>query len=137
MSDEKKVIYFCPNCGKTYSGDPGNEMACKSCKSWLQQTNVPVLQWREYTDDKKAEMKKAWKKKDDYLSDEIFTGDEVSMNSEQSMLRQVIREMRAANSRLDTLAHDLHFIYTLVLIQFILGLILGIYFGISLAGLMF
>lgn len=53
----EKVVYFCPNCGKTVSRLKGNKDNCSNCNGKMIQTPIDVEEWKALTDDKKESIK--------------------------------------------------------------------------------
>lgn len=53
----EKVVYYCPNCGKTVSRLKGNKDNCSNCNGKMIQTPIDVEEWKALTDDKKESIK--------------------------------------------------------------------------------
>lgn len=53
----EKVVYYCPNCGKTVSRLKGNKDNCSNCNGKMIQTLIDVEEWKALTDDKKESIK--------------------------------------------------------------------------------
>lgn len=53
----EKVVYYCPNCGKTVSRLKGNKDNCSNCNGKMIQTPIDVEEWKSLTDDKKESIK--------------------------------------------------------------------------------
>lgn len=53
----EKVVYYCPNCGKTVSRLKGNKDNCSNCNGKMIQTPINVEEWKALTDDKKESIK--------------------------------------------------------------------------------
>ncbi len=53
----EKVVYYCPNCGKTVSRLKGNKDNCSNCNGKMVQTPIDVEEWKALTDDKKESIK--------------------------------------------------------------------------------
>ena len=53
----EKVVYYCPNCGKTVSRLKGNKDNCSNCNGKMVQTPIDVEKWKELSDDEKAKIK--------------------------------------------------------------------------------
>lgn len=53
----EKVVYYCPNCGKTVSRLKGNKDNCSNCNGKMIQTPIDVEEWKTLTDDKKESIK--------------------------------------------------------------------------------
>ncbi len=53
----EKVVYYCPNCGKTVSRLKGNKDNCSNCNEKMVQTPIDVEEWKALTDDKKESIK--------------------------------------------------------------------------------
>lgn len=54
----EKVVYYCPNCGKTVSRLKGNKDNCSNCNGKMIQTPIDVEEWKALTDDKKESIKR-------------------------------------------------------------------------------
>ena len=54
-------IYYCPQCGKTFSGvsDKKNDN-CPNCNRLLLETSILRDDWQNYSDDKKEQLKRAF-----------------------------------------------------------------------------
>lgn len=53
----EKVVYYCPNCGKTVSRLKGNKDNCSNYNGKMVQTPIDVEKWKELSDDEKAKIK--------------------------------------------------------------------------------
>ena len=53
----EKVVYYCPNCGKTVSRLKGNKDNCSNCNGKMIQTPIDVEELKALTDDKKESIK--------------------------------------------------------------------------------
>jgi uncharacterized protein YbjQ (UPF0145 family)/DNA-directed RNA polymerase subunit RPC12/RpoP len=53
----EKVVYYCPNCGKTVSRLKGNKDNCSNCNGKMIQTPIDVEEWKALTDEKKESIK--------------------------------------------------------------------------------
>lgn len=53
----EKVVYYCPNCGKTVSRLKGNKDNCSNCNGKMIQTPIDVEEWKALTGDKKESIK--------------------------------------------------------------------------------
>ena len=54
-------IYYCPQCGKTFSGisDKKNDI-CPNCNSLMLETSILRDDWQNYSDDRKMQLKRAF-----------------------------------------------------------------------------
>ena len=54
-------IYFCPQCGKTFSGisDKKNDN-CPNCNCLMLETSILRDEWQNYSDDKKEQLRRAF-----------------------------------------------------------------------------
>lgn len=56
--DLNKVVYYCPNCGKTVSRLKHNKDKCSNCGGSIVQTEIDVENWKQFSDEQKDIIKK-------------------------------------------------------------------------------
>jgi len=68
LLNDTSHIYYCPNCDSAFSGRRVTEKNCPECGHELVETNYLKEDWRSLSDEKKTEMKKAFKNGEYLLS---------------------------------------------------------------------
>lgn len=119
---EQRFMYYCPNC--SYTGSSIKEASietCPKCGNTLLATGIPKEVWTSKTDEEKATMKSEW------AATQASTPTPLQPNSNQSDL-SVIRQA------VEQTAADIHFIKTVIAVELIIGIVIGLIYAITILG---
>lgn len=117
-------IFYCPNCKKTFSSDEPAYI-CSNCGGSLIATGVPVEAWRSFSDQEKANRKAGWDTIQTAVPMQPGVGSQKSSAVAPIQAQSDSYELKEQTKYLKKLAHDVHFLYGLAVIQVILW-VLGI-----------
>lgn len=115
-------IYYCPNCKKTFSSD--NPPSVCNCGGSLIATGIPAEAWRAFPEQEKAARKTGWDNMQTAVPMQAGFGPTREMiNAEQLREQQDSYEFKQQSKYLKKIAHDVHFLYVLAVIEVILTII--------------
>ena len=113
-------IYYCTKCKKTFSSDDP-AYVCSNCGGSLLATGVPVEVWRALSIEEKTAKKDSWNNIQTAIP--VQAGD-LSPQSEPTVAPVQAQadsyELKEQTKYLKKLAHDVHFLYVIAVIQVVL-----------------
>ena len=116
----ERKIFFCKNCGSTFSGNADIASNCPNCKTPLVETDIIKTAWDGYSKEEKDELREALKKK---YSNNISANDAKDQilhgSSSDNLLNNMSKDVKQ-------IAHDIHFMATVLMIYLIISGIIGI-----------
>ncbi len=115
----ERKIFYCKQCGQTFSDNAGNQPECPNCRIGLIETEIYKPTWDNYTKEEKDEIRATLKEK-------------YSVDKSASALKEQLLQGSPSNDLLSgmardikQIAHDIHFMY-IVLAVYVVLTVLGI-----------
>ena len=140
---EDLYIYFCSKCKDTYSNKQGVKGECPKCGSTLAETTILRDTWRDYSDEIKSEMRRAFLE-GNYLRTVSSVDDQKKTEKErvykkpaaeeselESQNERIIHQLVAMNITLNKIYKHTNLFYILTIISLV---IVFVYILASLSG---